>query len=101
MHPRICHALWVARPLLLALGLTCFAAIPTAWLERAPSLCTYKRLFGIECLGCGMTRAISCLLHGDIAAALAYNKLVMAVFPLLVLFLLRDVASRYRYFRGS
>jgi hypothetical protein len=101
MRHRIYHALWVARPLFLVLGLACFAAIPTAWLERAPSLCTYKRLFGIECLGCGMTRAMSCLLHGDLAAALAYNKLVMAVFPLMVLLLLRDVASRYRYFRGS
>ncbi|MBI3469821.1 MAG: DUF2752 domain-containing protein, partial [Candidatus Solibacter usitatus] len=45
---------------LLALGM-----LPTAAIAQGPSVCLIRRLIGIECFGCGMTRAVSALLHGD------------------------------------
>ncbi len=38
-----------------------------------PELCTMRRLFGIDCPGCGLTRCFISLAHGDIAAAWSYN----------------------------
>jgi hypothetical protein len=57
-------------------------AIPTAWLEGAPTLCLWRHLLGVECPGCGMTRALSAALHGDFAAAWSYNPAVVVVLPL-------------------
>ncbi len=75
----------------VALAITLLAAIPTGWIAAAPSICLVKRLFGTECLGCGMTRAMSCLLHGDGAGALRYNPLAAVLLPLMGAVLLRDV----------
>lgn len=38
--------------------------------------CPIRWAFGIPCAGCGMTRAVTALLHGDIAAALHFHPLV-------------------------
>ena len=59
-------------------------AIPTAWLEGAPTLCLWQRLLGVECPGCGMTRALSAALHGDFAAAWSFNRAVVVVLPLAI-----------------
>lgn len=75
----------------VAAVLLALAAIPPAWLTAAPSVCMFKRLFGIECLGCGMTRALCATLHGDLAAALANNRLVVAWLPLLAGFVVFPV----------
>jgi hypothetical protein len=80
-----------AGPLVLAAGLAFLAAAPVEWFEHGPTLCLFKRFLGIECLGCGMTRALSRLLHGELAAALAHNRLVAVVLPLLVALLVRDI----------
>jgi hypothetical protein len=69
------------------------ALLPTAWLERAPSVCLYWNVFGVHCPGCGMTRAFSALLHADFDRALAYNKLVAVIFPAIVAWLAYDLAA--------
>lgn len=86
---------WVAigRASALASVFLLLATLPTEWLNSGPSLCLFRNLFEIECLGCGMTRALSATLQGDLAAALSYNKLVLIVFPFLCLVLLSDVTS--------
>jgi hypothetical protein len=38
-----------------------------------PELCTMRRLAGIDCPGCGLTRCFISLAHGDLAAAWSYN----------------------------
>jgi hypothetical protein len=38
-----------------------------------PELCTLKRLTGLSCPGCGLTRCFISLAHGDLAAAWAFN----------------------------
>lgn len=54
-----------------------FWAIPRDAIAALPTLCLVKRFGGFECLGCGMTRAAHALVHGDFAAALAFNALVV------------------------
>ena len=44
--------------------------------------CLNKKLFGVECLGCGLQRAIALLLQGEFAAAFFMYP---AVYPLLTL----------------
>jgi hypothetical protein len=83
-----------AGPLVLIAGVVFLAAAPVQWFEHGPTLCLWKRFFGIECLGCGMTRALSRLLHGDLAAALAHNRLVVVVFPLLAVSIVRAIIHR-------
>ncbi len=73
-----------------------FLLIPTSWFEARGSFCLIRRVFGVTCPGCGMTRAISCTAHGNLKKALHYNKLVIIVFPLLSYTWLRFVADEYR-----
>lgn len=35
--------------------------------------CVSQRLFGIRCPGCGVTRSVAALLHGDLTAAMTAN----------------------------
>lgn len=45
------------------------------------TLCPVARIFGIPCPGCGMTRALGCLLTGNFTGAWQWNP---AVYPLAV-----------------
>ena len=62
-----------------AAALIGLAIVPARWVENGPNLCLIRRVFGVECLGCGMTRGISHLLHGHWHTALAYNRGSVAV----------------------
>ena len=42
-------------------------------------VCQFHRLTGLNCPGCGATRALYALLHGDITTALRDNGLFVAV----------------------
>ena len=70
--------------------------IPTSWLEERRSVCLFRNLFGIRCPGCGMVKAISCILHGDLEKAFHYNKLALIVFPLLCYTWLRSLIAEFR-----
>ena len=41
--------------------------------------CVYKRMFGIDCPGCGMTRAWFSFFKGDLHQALVYHPLFWSV----------------------
>jgi hypothetical protein len=60
------------------------AAIVLTGVIGGDTLCFFKLVYGVPCPGCGMTRALSALLGGDFAAALAFHPLVPIV-PLLAL----------------
>ena len=47
-------------------------------------VCPSKIIFGVECLGCGMTRAIMHLYHFDFTEALYYNMLSFLFYPFLI-----------------
>lgn len=73
-----------------------FLLIPTSWFESRRSLCLIRNIFGVKCPGCGMTRAISCIFHGNLKKALQYNRLVVIVFPLLCHVWLKVVITEYQ-----
>jgi len=70
-----------------------FFLIPTSWLEKHPPLCLSRILFGVRCPGCGVSRAMSCAVHGNFKKALHYNKLVVIVLPLLACEWWQEVAD--------
>jgi hypothetical protein len=41
--------------------------------------CVFRALTGLQCPGCGGTRAVYALLHGDVAAAWALNPMVFVL----------------------
>lgn len=67
------------------------AGIPLEWVTEGPVLCLHKRLTGEDCLGCGMTRALFRVLHGDFKVAVALNRGVLIAAPLLALLWLSEV----------
>ena len=50
------------------------------WGLEVPKLCAFQNLFGIDCLGCGMTRSFVYLAHGDLETALRKNLLGPVLF---------------------
>ncbi|HET9111202.1 MAG TPA: DUF2752 domain-containing protein [Ktedonobacterales bacterium] len=83
---RAARMLWLAAPFALL-------ALPTRWLTAAPSVCLIRRVTGRPCPGCGMTRALSRLAHGDPRGAWRDNRRVVIVAPLLVGLWLRTLAN--------
>jgi hypothetical protein len=66
--------------------------LPEKFIFGNESLCLLKNTLGIECPGCGMTRAVYCLLHGRIEESLSYN---IGIVPL-VLAGIYYLVSRFR-----
>ena len=57
------------------------------WFDPAQSglpLCMFHAMTGLDCPGCGATRATHELLHGRLCSALQYNALWVTVLPLAV-----------------
>lgn len=60
--------------ILLTSGLVLIFLIPSNYLHQDhTSYCIHKYLFNFECPGCGMTRALNQLLHGEFRQALIFN----------------------------
>ncbi|MBM4005188.1 MAG: DUF2752 domain-containing protein [Planctomycetes bacterium] len=47
---------------------------------RLPTLCWSRGVFGLECPGCGLTRAFVCIGHGDFSAAWRHNPAGLPMF---------------------
>jgi hypothetical protein len=45
-----------------------------------PETCTSRRIFGIECPGCGMTRAFISISHGQFSRAWQFNRASFVVY---------------------
>lgn len=52
-------------------------------LENYMIPCVNKKIFGVECLGCGMQRAIAHLLSGEFALAFKIYPAIYTIFILL------------------
>jgi len=53
---------------------------PNAPDSRFPG-CMFRALTGYYCIGCGLTRALHALVHGDVLRAFAMNPLAMLLIP--------------------
>jgi hypothetical protein len=51
--------------------------------------CPVRTLLQIPCPGCGMTRALKCLLQGDLAGSFAMHPMLLST-PVLLLYYLKD-----------
>ena len=58
-------------------------------MNRLGVTCLFKYLTGIDCPGCGLTRAALSLLKGDVRAAAGYNVMVFSL-PLLFVYYFTD-----------
>jgi hypothetical protein len=88
------------------------AAIPTNYLAYSPTKCVFKTFIlpilfnghcpatgifsGCQCPACGLTRAMSRLLHGDFVGALNYNKIVFLVLSVMIVVIIINVAKIIR-----
>jgi len=55
--------------------------------------CPFRMLTGFTCPGCGSTRGLHRLLHGDIISALEFNPLMVLSLPFLLYALVRYTAA--------
>jgi hypothetical protein len=86
---------WHETTMLMA-AIAVFATIPPTWVERLPSVCLNRHIFGF-CPACGSLRALVHLFHGDLAGAVRFNPNALLTGPFLVAMLitgLRRVLAR-------
>lgn len=69
-------------------------------LEKGRSICLIKNLTGHRCPGCGTTRAMAAILHGQFVRAYHYNRLIIVVFPLLSYIAFRNIYGTVKSLRN-
>ena len=82
----------VAMPIALALAVIAGFIILRSFDPNAPGnffpKCIFKAVTGFDCIGCGLTRALHALAHGDLVRAFDLNPLAMLALPLMPLMVL-------------
>ena len=68
-------------------------------LEGKHSICLFKNVLGIECYGCGITKAVIASIQLDFIRAFKYNKLIVIVMPLIVYLWIKEIVKRFKEFR--
>lgn len=67
----------------------------TLWPTEYRIPCALNHFTGLECPGCGTTRALSALVDGDLAAAFSFNQFIFFI-PLFFVALYFSKRSRYQ-----
>ena len=65
--------------LLLPFGLY---LVSVCLIELQIPVCLFKNIFGVNCWGCGLTRAAVSVIQLDFKGAVEYNWRILIVFPL-------------------
>ena len=68
------------------------------WLEKRQLPCFYKSVFGVECPGCGMQRAIIALLRGEFVESF---KLYPALIPTMIMLVFLVIHLFYHLKNGA
>lgn len=65
--------------------------------------CPFRMLTGFSCPGCGSTRGLHRLLHGDILGAFQFNPMMFLLLPILLFALVRHTIAVFgnRTFKGN
>jgi len=77
--------------------------LPQSFVFDGPLFCPIKRILGIECPTCGMTRAVYLLLHGNIKQSIEFNPLGIIVVLMLFVWsidILPIISVRWKRFMG-
>jgi hypothetical protein len=74
---------WAVGLTLLWLGLVGVVHL----LDPAAPLCGFKRVSGVPCPGCGLTRGVTALARGEVLGGLAFNPLLLTALLLFLLLL--------------
>jgi|694.fasta_scaffold08488_18 hypothetical protein len=82
----------VTGPIKIAIGVLIYLGVPITLIALPQtffeiggnSICLFKYFVGIECYGCGLTRAFQHAIHLDLIGAIEFNQLICIVFPLLI-----------------
>lgn len=77
------NRLWIVALIALPVILWIF---PATYFDSGQSICPSKLFLNIECMGCGITRAVQHMHHLDWREALYHNYAVIFVYPLLIYF---------------
>ncbi len=76
------HTAWLIALLVCPIALW---LMPVDYFNNGGGLsCPSESWFGIECLGCGMSRAVMHFHHFDFMEAIYYNSLVVVIYPFLI-----------------
>jgi len=82
-HPPASMLAWPAVVVVAALAGTAYIATHNPHQSGGTYVCPLFALTGLYCPGCGGTRAVYDLAHGDIASAIAMNPLFTLAVPIL------------------
>lgn len=86
-------------PALSAAGIAAIGAFMHVWDPNQPSIapsCPFLTLTGFYCPGCGSTRTIHALAHGDLVTAMERNPLAVLAFGILFVGLVRWTRRLWR-----
>ncbi|WP_137294576.1 DUF2752 domain-containing protein [Nocardioides dongxiaopingii] len=93
-RPPVAPSEWVAAGGLVALG-TAFVLSP-AGVQDGAVICPFRRVTGLPCPGCGLTRSWVDLAHGDLAGAWAMNPFGIVLVAALAVLVVLVVRARLR-----
>jgi hypothetical protein len=60
--------------------------------------CPFHLFTGLQCPGCGLQRALHCLLHGDVMGALSFNAYIIVILPVLLMMVLGEWYNYHHWF---
>ena len=68
--------------------------------QSLPPICTFQRLFQMDCPGCGMTRSFISLAKGDMICAWHHNPTAFLLFPIVVAQIPYRIVQLWRFSCG-